>query len=115
MPSRKPTARRQQRPTKRRLLDGVSPRKSSKESTIMTTPVLVDLVTDDLQSQSADGAVTASSSMLKRHGEDVKKDQKLLSPDPTLPSQQQQQPIIERQQEQHLLEVRDVCFFSYKF
>jgi hypothetical protein len=87
MPSRKARARQQQRPTKRRLLDGVTPKKS-KESTIMTTPVLVDLVTDGSQSQSLNETVTASSSMLKRHEEEVKKDQK-LSPDPTLPRQQQ--------------------------
>jgi hypothetical protein len=43
--------------------------------------VLVDLVTDDSQSQSANGTVTAPSSMLKRHEEEVKKDQK-LSPSP---------------------------------
>jgi hypothetical protein len=43
MPSRKATSRRQQRPVKRRLLDGVTLKKSKKST---TTPVLVDLVTD---------------------------------------------------------------------
>jgi hypothetical protein len=86
MPSRKATARRQQGPVKRRLLDGVSSKKSKESTTIITTPVLVDLVTDGSQSQSADGTVTASSSMLKRHEEEVQKDQK-LSPNPTLSCQ----------------------------
>jgi hypothetical protein len=92
MPSRKATAaRRQQRPAKRRLLDGVTPKKSKESATIMTTPVFVDLVTDGSQSQSPNETVTASSSMLKRHEEEVKKKNQKLSPDPTLPSQQQQQ------------------------
>jgi hypothetical protein len=79
---------------KRRLLDGVTPKKS-KEPTTTTTPVLVDLVTDSSQSQSANEAVTASSSMPKRYEKEVKKDQK-LSPDPTLSSQQRQQSISKR-------------------
>ncbi len=69
-----------------------------------TTHVLVDLVTNGgSQSQSTNEIVTASSSMLKRHEDEVKKDKK-LSPDPTL---SRQQPMAERQQEQQLLNVRD--------
>ncbi len=45
------------------------------------------LVTNDSQSQSTNDIVTASPSMLKRHEDEVKKDQK-LSPDPTLSRQQ---------------------------
>jgi hypothetical protein len=106
MPSRKPTFRRQQRSVKRRrLLDEVTPTKS-KKSTTTITPVLVDLVIDGSQSQSANEIVTASSYMLKRHEDEVKKDKK-LSPDPTL---SRQQPMREqRQQEQELLNVRN-CF-----
>jgi hypothetical protein len=85
---------------KRRLLDGVTQKKSKKSTTV---PVLVDLVTDGSQSQSANEIVTASSSMLKRHEDEVKKDKK-LSPDPTL---SRQQLMAERQQEQQLLDVRD--------
>ncbi len=110
MSIRKATARRQQRPVKRRLLDEVTPR-TLKDPTI-TTHVLVDLVTDGSQSQSANGTVTASSSMLKRLEDEVEKDQK-LSPDPTLPSQQQL--ISERQQEQQLLDVRDRFLFHINF
>jgi hypothetical protein len=73
---------------KRQLLDGVIPKKSKgSTATTTTTPAFGDLVTDGSQSQSANGTVTASSSMLKRNEEEVKKDQK-LSLDPTLPSQQ---------------------------
>ncbi len=106
MPSRKATSRRQQRPVeRRRLLDGVIPKKSKKSlKTATSIPMLVDLATDGgSQSQSANELVTASSSMLKRHEGEVKKDQK-LSPDPTL---SRQQPMAERQQEQQLLDVRD--------
>jgi hypothetical protein len=53
------------------------------------------------------GTVTDSSSLLKRHEEEVKKDQK-LSPDPTVPSQQ-------RQQEQHRLNVKDCFLFQINF
>ncbi len=77
MPSRKSASRRPQRPVKRRrLLDGVTPQKSKKSiTTATTTPVLVDLVIDGgSQSQSANELVTASSSMLKRHEDEVKKD-----------------------------------------
>ncbi len=56
--------------------------------------------------------ITASSSMLKRNEQEVQNDPK-LSPDLTL-SQQQQRPIDEQQQEQHLLQVRD-DFISHKF
>ena len=115
MPTRKPTSRRLQRPMKRRLLDGVTPTKSKKPTTTTTTtatttPVLVDLVIDgDSQSQSANELVTASSSMLKRHEDVVKKgDQKLLSPDPTL---SRQQPMAEQlQQGLQLLAVRNYYF-----
>ncbi len=81
MPSHKATSRRQQRPVKRRrLLDRVIP-KTSKKST--TAPVLVGLATDGgSQSQSANEIVTVSSSLLKRHEDEMKKNQK-LSPDPT--------------------------------
>ncbi len=110
MPSRQATFRRQERPMKRRrrqLLDGVTPKKSKKSSsttTATTTPVLVDLATDiggagdGSQNQSANEIVTASSSLLKRHEDEVKKDKKLWSPDPTLSRQHQ---------EQELLNVRD--------
>ncbi len=72
---------------KRRFLDEVIPKKSkgSTATTTTTTPAFGDLVTDGSQSQSANGTVTASSSMLKRNEEEVKNDQK-LSLDPTLPS-----------------------------
>jgi hypothetical protein len=58
VPSRKATVRQQQRPVKRRFLDGVTP-KESKQSETITTPVFVDLVTDGSQIQSANGTVTA--------------------------------------------------------
>jgi dipeptidase len=91
---------------KRRLFNEITPKKS-KESTI-TTPVLLDLIINGPQSQSATETITASSSMLKRNEQDVKNDPK-RSPDLSLSHQQQQQrPIDEQQQqEQHLLQVRD--------
>ena len=80
MPRRKATTRRQHWSVKRRLFDETTPKKS-KESTI-TTPVLLDHITDGTQSQSAIETITASSSMLKRNEQEVQKDPK-LSPDLT--------------------------------
>ncbi len=64
-------------------------------TTATTTPVLIDLVNNGLQSQSANELVTSSSWMLKWHEEEMEKDKK-LSPDSTLA---RQQPVAERQQE----------------
>jgi hypothetical protein len=44
------------------------------ESAKIATAALVDLVTDGSQSQSESGTVTSSSSMLKRHEDEVKND-----------------------------------------
>ncbi len=60
--------------------------------------MLVDLVTDDSKSQSAN------------EGE---KGSKIVT-DPSLPSQQQQL-ILEQQQEQHMLNVRDCFLFHINF
>lgn len=113
MPRRKATTRRQHWSVKRRLFDETTPKKS-KESTI-TTPVLLDLIIDGTQSQSAIETITASSSMLKRNEQEVQNDPK-RSPDLTLSQQQQQQRSInEQQQEQHLLKVRDDFLFHINF
>jgi hypothetical protein len=101
MPCRKASSRRK-RSVNRRLLDGLIPKKSA----IQSTPVMIDLLSDSSQSQSVNKTVTTSSSMLKVHEEEVKKDPK-SSPDPTLPSRQQQQ--------QHCLQVRRSLLFHINF
>jgi hypothetical protein len=65
----------------KRLLDGVVISKISARS----TPVVIDLATENSQGQSSNDVVTSSSLMLKRHEEAVKKSQG-TSPDPILPN-----------------------------
>ncbi len=97
MPNRKPTVRRK-RPVKR-LLDEVAPNKST-ESKL----VVIDLVSDSSQKQTPTSAsVTDSSSMLKRHEEEVKKGEGTVSPDPSLLGAQ---PALQQLQGQQHLQVR---------
>jgi hypothetical protein len=92
----------QKRPVKR-LLEEVIPKISA-----ASTPVIIDLAIDNSERQSSNDVVTASSSMLKRHNEEVKKDRGTLSPDLTLPSRR---PTLQVSGDQQTEDVRRTFIF----
>lgn len=93
----------------KRLLDGISPKKSSKTATTQT--VVEDTMDDDIQRQLSSDEVTPSSSRLKGHEDVIEKDLGTSSPNPTLGGQQSQG----QQHGERARQVRLFCFIGCLF